>query len=190
MRVATWNIWWRHGDWRSRQTPILETLRSIDADIVGLQEVCLRDPDQVAWLTDGLPDHHVVASPGGNDDRFTVVNAIVSRWPIRESEATVTNFVGEGAELLVFVDDVEGAVDDPALLLGKVVVDRVAVHGELGFLALFEDVRTRLGGHSVGAVTATGIDPAHEVLRVDGRYEGAEDGAQYYVSQQAFDPHV
>lgn len=94
MRVATWNIWWRHGDWQSRQTPILETLRSLDADIVGLQEVCLRDPDQVSWLAEQFPDHHVVASPGGNDDRFTVVNAIVSRWPIVESDATFLD-VGE-----------------------------------------------------------------------------------------------
>lgn len=94
MRVATWNIWWRHGDWRSRQGPILETLRELDADIVALQEVCLRDPDQVSWLVGAFPDHHVVASPGGADDRFTVVNAIVSRWPIVDSDATFLD-VGE-----------------------------------------------------------------------------------------------
>ena len=94
MRVATWNIWWRHGDWQARQPAILDTLRELDADVVGLQEVCLRDPDQVGWLAECFPDHHVVASPGGNDDRFTVVNAILSRWPIEASDATFLD-VGE-----------------------------------------------------------------------------------------------
>lgn len=81
VRVATWNIWWRHGDLDARSPAILDSLRSIDADVVGLQEVCSREPDQVAWLTDEL-DRHVVSAPGGEDDRFTIVNAIVSRWPI------------------------------------------------------------------------------------------------------------
>ena len=114
MRVATWNIWWRHGDWQSRQGPILETLRALDADIVGLQEVCLRDPDQVSWLRESFPDHHVVASPGGNDDRFTVVNAIVSRWPVLESEATfldVGDLPPHRTALWARIDSPSGPVD-------------------------------------------------------------------------------
>ena len=37
VRVATWNLWWRHGDWEARQPAILECLRDLDADIVGWQ---------------------------------------------------------------------------------------------------------------------------------------------------------
>ena len=87
LRVATWNIWWRHGNWEERQPAIAATLEDLDADVVALQEVCLRDPDQVSWLQETFPDHHVVAAPGGNDGRFTVVNAVVSRWPILEDVA-------------------------------------------------------------------------------------------------------
>ena len=44
MRVATWNIWWRFGPWEQRAPGIEATLRSIDADIVCLQET---------WTLDG-----------------------------------------------------------------------------------------------------------------------------------------
>ncbi len=79
MRVATWNVWWRHGDWERRRVAVLAALREIDADVVGLQEVSTRDPDQVAWLRGEL-GHEVVAGP--DDGGFSVANAIVSRWPI------------------------------------------------------------------------------------------------------------
>jgi endonuclease/exonuclease/phosphatase family metal-dependent hydrolase len=85
LRVATWNIWWRHGDLPAREPAILATMRELDADIIGLQEVCSREPDQVGWLTEEL-GLHVVAAPGGDDDRFTIVNVVASRWPIIESE--------------------------------------------------------------------------------------------------------
>ena len=39
VRIATWNIWARYGPWEERAPVIESTLREIDADIVGLQEV-------------------------------------------------------------------------------------------------------------------------------------------------------
>jgi endonuclease/exonuclease/phosphatase family metal-dependent hydrolase len=39
VRIATWNIWARYGPWPERAPVIESTLREIDADIVGLQEV-------------------------------------------------------------------------------------------------------------------------------------------------------
>ncbi|MEM7143256.1 MAG: endonuclease/exonuclease/phosphatase family protein [Actinomycetota bacterium] len=85
VRLASWNIWWRHGDPDARAPAIIGTLRRLDADVVGLQEVCSREPDQVAWLRAEL-DVHVAAAPGGDDDRFTIVNAVASRWPIIDSD--------------------------------------------------------------------------------------------------------
>lgn len=85
LRLATWNLWWRHGDHRARAPAILDTIRSIDPDVIGMQEVCSRDPDQAAWLRREL-GLHVVTAPDGDHDRFTIVNAIASRWPILESE--------------------------------------------------------------------------------------------------------
>ena len=84
LRLATWNTWWRNGDLEARTPAIAATLRSVAPDVVGLQELCGREPDQVAWLRDEL-GYFVAAAPGGENDRFSVVNAVVSRWPITDS---------------------------------------------------------------------------------------------------------
>jgi len=84
LRVATWNVWWRHGDWEARRPAIMQTLAELDADIVGFQEMSSREPDQLAWLRDEL-GYHVAASPDGDEDRHALVNAVASRWPIAES---------------------------------------------------------------------------------------------------------
>jgi hypothetical protein len=39
VRIATWNLWGRYGPWEARLPAITETLRRVDADVVGLQEV-------------------------------------------------------------------------------------------------------------------------------------------------------
>jgi hypothetical protein len=49
IRVATWNLWWRFGDWHDRGPRILRELRAVQADVIGLQE---------AW---GLGQQHQVA---------------------------------------------------------------------------------------------------------------------------------
>ncbi|MBA3798780.1 MAG: hypothetical protein H0X18_06730 [Geodermatophilaceae bacterium] len=36
--VATWNVWWRFGDWAARRLAIVETVRPADPDILCIQE--------------------------------------------------------------------------------------------------------------------------------------------------------
>jgi endonuclease/exonuclease/phosphatase family metal-dependent hydrolase len=83
IRVATWNLWCRHGNWEERQPAIFETLRRIDADIIGLQEVSTREPDQVSHLHTDL-GYHVACSPDEENDRWGIANVIASRWPITD----------------------------------------------------------------------------------------------------------
>jgi len=83
-RLATWNLWWRHGEWEQRQPAILETLRTVGADVVALQEVASADPDQPSMLATDL-GLEVVTAPDESNDRFHLVNAVASRWPIVES---------------------------------------------------------------------------------------------------------
>ena len=85
LRVATWNLWCRNGDWQARQPAIIDVLRGAAADVVGFQELSTREPDQVAWLRDEL-GYTVATSPDGADDRYGIANAIASRWPIVETE--------------------------------------------------------------------------------------------------------
>jgi endonuclease/exonuclease/phosphatase family metal-dependent hydrolase len=83
IRVATWNLWCRHGNWEARQPSIFETLRRLDADIIGLQEVSTREPDQISRLHENL-GYQVACSPDEENDRWGIANVIVSRWPITD----------------------------------------------------------------------------------------------------------
>ena len=94
MRVLTWNLWWRFGDWRARRPAILAVLRAERPDVVCLQEVW---DSPVEGSSAEIAEHlglHVVhgASPApGSFQRRTgethvgVGNAVLSRWPISRS---------------------------------------------------------------------------------------------------------
>jgi endonuclease/exonuclease/phosphatase family metal-dependent hydrolase len=96
MRVMTWNLWWRFGDWKARQAAILETLRRESPDLCGLQEVWAEDPgvNLAGWLADELGMHWVYGEPSDQKRwqdrvkdpsvRFGV--AVLSRWPISEQK--------------------------------------------------------------------------------------------------------
>lgn len=88
LRVLTWNIWWRFGPWEHRQAAIAATLKTIDADIIALQEVWSDDStDLAAELAAELGYHHTFASCTEMKG-FGFGNAILSRWPIEASETT------------------------------------------------------------------------------------------------------
>ena len=88
MRVMTWNLWWQFGPWESRQSTIASTLADQRPDIVCLQEV---------WSTeDGVDQARQLGEPAGlhvarTAERFhkgvSFGNAILSRWPILETES-------------------------------------------------------------------------------------------------------
>ncbi len=88
MRIVTWNVWWRFGDWESRQVAIDHTLASLDADVVCLQEVWSSETgrDQVKELAEKL-DLHYVRTPERWWKGHSFGNAILARYPIIETEA-------------------------------------------------------------------------------------------------------
>ncbi|MGW0705748.1 endonuclease/exonuclease/phosphatase family protein [Streptomyces sp. NPDC002643] len=114
MRVVTWNLWWRFGPWQERQKAILAVLRELRPDVVGLQEVWGRDPEGpdargrgarergaedgenlAGWLAGELGMNWAWGAYGdperwqrrGGDVKAGVGVAVLSRWPLLESEA-------------------------------------------------------------------------------------------------------
>jgi len=87
LRVLSWNVWWRFGPWERRQPAIEATLARIDADVVALQEVWseVGGRDQAGVLAERLGYHHAFA-PGFDDGSVGFGLAVLSRWPIAESE--------------------------------------------------------------------------------------------------------
>ncbi len=98
----TWNLWWRFGPWEDRQPVILDTLRRVDADVIGLQEVyCVTDDDgplggdQAARLADDL-GYHAARSLDTDGEPQAFGNAVLSRWPISR-QRTISLPGSEGA---------------------------------------------------------------------------------------------
>lgn len=96
LRVVTWNLWWRFGDWETRQPAIVDTLRQIDADIVMLQEVWEDGTDsQAEQLARALSLNHVF-HPWTEVDDVQFGNAVLSRWPISGSDYFPYSVVTDG----------------------------------------------------------------------------------------------
>ena len=80
MRVVTWNLGWRFGEWEPRQPAIDATLAATDADVIAVQETW---PEQLARLADRLELHWAFS---GRQPSETVEhgfgNGILSRQPI------------------------------------------------------------------------------------------------------------
>lgn len=87
VRVATWNLGHRFGDFEGRLEAIVATLRAECPDIVCLQEVWAMEggTDQVDLLADAL-DLQATRTPSIFWRGFSYGNAILTRWPILTSE--------------------------------------------------------------------------------------------------------
>jgi endonuclease/exonuclease/phosphatase family metal-dependent hydrolase len=85
-RAATLNIWSRFGPWEERLVSLREGLRTVAPDVIGLQEV-LNFPgmEQAKLVSEGL-DYHVAWGLTSENHGYPTGNAILSRWPILETE--------------------------------------------------------------------------------------------------------
>jgi endonuclease/exonuclease/phosphatase family metal-dependent hydrolase len=95
LRVLSWNLWWRFGPWERRREAIAAVLDNLRPDVCGLQEIWAAPDDNLAAsMADELGMHHVYApspAPGKwhrriGDTSVGVGDAVLSRWPISESE--------------------------------------------------------------------------------------------------------
>ncbi|MEY2459586.1 MAG: hypothetical protein QOG30_1416 [Acidimicrobiaceae bacterium] len=101
VRVMSWNLWWRFGPWEERLAAIKSTLASVDADVIGLQEVWDDGQrNQAAELAEALGFEHVYASRV-DIDGVQLGNAVLSRWPIEFHESMPLPAPPESEELRV-----------------------------------------------------------------------------------------
>jgi endonuclease/exonuclease/phosphatase family metal-dependent hydrolase len=87
--IMTYNLWFDSQNWPARFNYMLGEIREADPDVICLQEVIQRPnlPNQAASMADSLGYFYVFTSrdPEGAPTRFG--NAILSRYPIEESNA-------------------------------------------------------------------------------------------------------
>jgi endonuclease/exonuclease/phosphatase family metal-dependent hydrolase len=93
VRVVTWNLWWRFGDWSRRRQAILTVLRDLRPDLCALQEVWAdATTNQAAWLADELGLHHTWGPVSAQerwqrrigDSTVQFGAALLSRWPLED----------------------------------------------------------------------------------------------------------
>ncbi len=113
MRVASWNLWWRFGDWKRRQSAIVDTLRRLRPDVIALQEVWATGHRTQAGVLAAELGMHDAFAPATCGDRWAargghpavdVGTAVLSRWPIAgfrshplpEAEMPATETLVEG----------------------------------------------------------------------------------------------
>jgi endonuclease/exonuclease/phosphatase family metal-dependent hydrolase len=82
LRVMTWNLWWHFGPWEQRHAMIVDTIRTIDPDVVCVQEVWSNETaDQLDDLASELGLRGVRTEPilyAGQ----SFGNAVLSKWPL------------------------------------------------------------------------------------------------------------
>ena len=89
VRVVTLNIWNRMGPWEERLIAIRTTLAVEKPDIIGLQEVITTPHGDALHQGMAIAEGHgyEVAFGASHGEGFSFGNAILSRWPIRRSDA-------------------------------------------------------------------------------------------------------
>ena len=89
MKIMTWNVQGRVGDWQGRHSALRSEINKSAPDVLTLQESWVEPdgPTQAARLGEELGLHSVTAADLAGFDRYPeatywVVNAVLSRWPL------------------------------------------------------------------------------------------------------------
>jgi len=85
MRVLTWNLWGRDGDWRRRRDAIAAVIADAAPDVCGLQEVWDAPTENLAaYLAERLNLRWcwARAHPPRPEEPVSIGNAVLTRWPI------------------------------------------------------------------------------------------------------------
>jgi endonuclease/exonuclease/phosphatase family metal-dependent hydrolase len=104
----TWNLWWRFGDWSTRERAIAAVIADADPDVICLQEVWTDGDDDLARrLADTLGYHGTTCAPVVHDG-LGFANAILSRWPVtRRCDHPLPRRDGTPGHRRLLVADVE-----------------------------------------------------------------------------------
>jgi endonuclease/exonuclease/phosphatase family metal-dependent hydrolase len=109
VRVVTWNVWGRYGQWQRRQAAIEDALASVRPDIVCLVE---------SWSSTGTTqaervarrlgvEHHLFVGDWQQDDWVSGIG-LVSRWPMSIVERRTLRGEGDSGVGEVLAATIEG----------------------------------------------------------------------------------
>jgi endonuclease/exonuclease/phosphatase family metal-dependent hydrolase len=113
IRVATWNVWGRYGDWMPRQEGIERALAAGTPDIVCMVESwSAPDQTQAALVASRLGFEHSLFVGDWQQEDWTSGIGLVSRWPVTKHDyrALAVEGGGPGAALFALIDGPRGPI--------------------------------------------------------------------------------
>lgn len=115
VRIVTWNVWGRYGEWRQRQAALEATLDDCQPDVVCLAESWSAEGGtQAERVADRLGLPHALFVGDWKEEDWTSGIGIASRWPIvRHEERPLPGDDGDAAGMVVFagIDGPRGRLD-------------------------------------------------------------------------------
>ena len=187
MRIVTWNVWGRFGEWEQRQEGIEAALEAAQPDVVCLVEAWSSTTDgdtQAARVAARLGfDHH--HSVGGWDmEGWTSGLAVVSRWPILSSgQRDLPNRDGTGsagAALFTAIDGPRGVIQLFTIVLDYPLDGSATRQTQVRELAAFIGEVTS-GMHPTIVCGDFNANPdSDEIRMLTGKSETASPGLVFY----------
>lgn len=121
MRVVTWNVWGRYGEWQRRQAAIEEVLVSAAPDVVCLVESwSSAETTQAARVAERLGAGHHLFVGDWQQDGWVSGIGLVSRWPLSMVERRTLrgpDDAGVGEVVVAAIDGERGPIQLFAVML-------------------------------------------------------------------------
>jgi endonuclease/exonuclease/phosphatase family metal-dependent hydrolase len=185
VRIATWNVWGRFGQWTERQAGIEQVLVAAAPDVVALVESwSTPDDDQPGQVARRLGFEHSVFAGDWEQDGWVSGLGLASRWPVTEYERRVlpgdNDPNGGGAALFVLVDGDRGPVQLFVVVLDYRLDASAARQAQVRQLAEFVAERTRRRHPTVVCGDFNAGPDADELRMLTGRAATAAPGLVCY----------
>jgi endonuclease/exonuclease/phosphatase family metal-dependent hydrolase len=184
LRIVTWNVWGRYGNWQERQTGIEECLAEVAPDIVCLAE-CWSGPDEVqaSLIAKQLGlDHSLWVGDWAQEDWVSGIG-LVSRWPVTSHERVALRGEGGsgvGEALFALIEGDRGPIQLFIVMLDYLLDASVVRQAQVRQLAAFiqESTKSRYPVILCGDFNA-GPD-SDEIRMLTGRTLAAAPGLVFY----------
>jgi endonuclease/exonuclease/phosphatase family metal-dependent hydrolase len=184
MRVATWNVWGRYGDWEQRQAGIEDTLLEAAPDLVCLVE---------AWSTPEGSQPERVAAQLGYDHQFFEGDwqqdgwvsgiGLVSRWPIATRQRRLLRDErggGTGEALYALIEGERGPIQLIIVALDYPLDGSAVRQGQVRQLAAFITEATRRRHPTVLCGDFNAGPDSDEMRMLTGKAATAAEGLVFY----------
>jgi endonuclease/exonuclease/phosphatase family metal-dependent hydrolase len=185
MRIVTWNVWGRFGDWMGRQAMIEDALATAVPDVVCLAESwSTPEANQPDLIAKRLGFEHSLFVGDWQQEDWVSGFGLVSRWPITTHERRPLRGEGEdpwlGDSLFAALEGDRGLIQLFLAMLAAPLDDSLLRQGQVRQLAGFIQERTRRRHPTVVCGDFNAGPDSDEIRMLTGQCATAAPGLVFY----------